>query len=571
MRWLQLLLVTAVVAQQTPKTKEQRRRERFLRNQNLKKNGIDPKTFNRPKMPDQAFNEPLSSLKKSGSDSSEGFTMSTLLANKRPMRPNRLKKPEPTEDEGKLINPDVFNKVANTRQLKEAGLALNNLKLNSMQDPKTKNNGIFNTLSSMGQTMADVISGAFTARRGGKINLPQMNKLQDSVEASATNQSYYEQLLQSATCPDLYGSMNFEANKYPDQKPWTLRIPVYKVALLILKFRFDISEQSPLSYSADTQLKCDGTEGRHGDVCELYCPNLEENPNLPPIPVGQQHASNNGKLTFQCQCSVNPEVPSESVCYWMPTEKRWRMDFTCNQNKESFVKKKSPNEGLKLADWWQQSPHSQKRWDNSVSMLQQYIVQPPTEAPVTSEPVAGIRSIEADEEPEIDLTFTSFQPRSHLFNSQYQEDNQEDTFDNVLGLWPDQDELNTALENDSQYQILQSRLDQLDTIENKSELQRFEHQKLKKMTHLGKLISNYQLDGGKAFENFVKYGCYCMSSEKELHKGIGQPADPIDQACREHDLCVKCAGLDSFDKCHPYRGYQFSLSRDENNQLRFGF
>ena len=72
--------------------------------------------------------------------------------------------------------------------------------------------------------------------------------------------------------------------------------------------------------------------------------------------------------------------------------------------------------------------------------------------------------------------------------------------------------LSEALENDSQYQILKTKLDSLNLIEDKNEMQRFEHQKFKKMTHLGELIAHYQLIGSgkdqnsmgspKLFENF---------------------------------------------------------------------
>lgn len=40
-----------------------------------------------------------------------------------------------------------------------------------------------------------------------------------------------------------------------------------------------------------------------------------------------------------------------------------------------------------------------------------------------------------------------------------------------------------------------------------------------------------------------------------LHRGGGTALDPIDRACRQHDMCVKCARLDNDPKCHPYLGW----------------
>merc|ERR1719238_2361521 len=103
-----------------------------------------------------------------------------------------------------------------------------------------------------------------------------------------------------------------------------------------------------------------------------------------------------------------------------------------------------------------------------------------------------------------------------------------------------------------------------------SQIQKFEHQKFRKITHLAELISYYQLKSPsvnkKTFENFYKYGCYCMNdgnkNQGDIHKGSGNSQDPIDQACREHDMCVKCAKIDNNDKCHAYRGYQFAISEN---------
>ena len=151
-----------------------------------------------------------------------------------------------------------------------------------------------------------------------------------------------------------------------------------------------------------------------------------------------------------------------------------------------------------------------------------------------------------------------YRPRPDLFSSAVQESEDHDDFYNVQkdenDQWPRSVDFYSKLEADSAYQMMREKFDSLDLLlrsGNPTELQKFEHQKVKKMMHLGRLVSHYHLDSEKSLENFFKYGCYCFNGEMAngealgLHKGQGSPKDPIDRACRDYDQCVK-VGLESF-------------------------
>ena len=514
------------------------------------------------------------------------LTMAQILKNQAPKSSSA---PEPV---GKPMSPDIFDRILLRRQYEAAG----EVKQKKIQETEE-------ILSSEGDleedsenpTVLNKVLDLFTARRvnGGRNNKKAQAKrtradkvtrrpatkeqvdeakIENEILKSQSDKAYYETLIKDARCPDLFSIMDNKNNKYPDNRPWSDRIPVYNVGLFQVRLSFDLRESgkvkskgfTPLEYSEETKSICNGSSGRHDDICELTCPNL-----TPPVPYGQLDNDNDGKSNqFKCVCSLNTEKPEDYVCFWRPVEKKWKRYYTCDTRKKMA---RAPVDTFNLVTWWNASPHSENRWSHSVEKFSEFL-QTPADHSAADTMYKSSGSILKAKPMDVNL----YEKRPDNFNSLHQEENGHDDFKNVKGeaSWSEEtkQKLSEALENDSQYQILKTKLDSLNSIEDKNEMQRFEHQKFKKMTHLGELIAHYQLIGSgqeqnsmgspKLFENFFKYGCYCLQGDNELHKGIGHTKDPIDSACKEHDICVKCAGLDNNDgpkKCHPYRGYQFSL------------
>ena len=158
-----------------------------------------------------------------------------------------------------------------------------------------------------------------------------------------------------------------KAIEYPDGRGWPDRIPVYKVGLIWIKLIFDRKEnKSPLQYTKETEKICNGSTGKPGDICEIECPNLDSK-----VPIGQTDYDGDGKVNqFQCNCSIDPENPEDYVCYWRPVEHKWLSMMTCDPKRNM---KKSPKGQFRLVNWWNKSPHSQSRWDDSIGMLKKHI------------------------------------------------------------------------------------------------------------------------------------------------------------------------------------------------------
>ena len=477
-------------------------------------------------------------------------------------------------------------------------------------------------------------------RRSSGPNGVRLNNVERKQLQQMSDGDYYQSLLSQMRCGDFFRTMAY-AHKVEELNgnriAYQERIPVYKTGIVAVALRFDRMERSPLAYDPNFMSKCNGTDAYNGDICELWCPKLNNNSGGPPR--GQRDFNRDGKSnSFRCSCSFNPEDPTEQVCYWRPIENQWKRRFSCDPKRNM---NKIATSRFRLISWWNVDQRKNEHlWREGLRMYrsvmpEQAVLTTTTEAltsvattiavtePVTynrpekissnpprfsnpatiqktntpgdsskqtsSQTILNNQVPTTDENQDSEQTTIGFinsfrdlnniDPRPLTFNHYFQEKENHDTFANLAGVYPNQDNLVDLLDNDNQYQII---LDKMRTLENMANdknlemtgIQKFEHQKFRKITHLAELISYYQSRSSnqnqiKSFENFYKYGCYCLNdgnkNDGDLHRGSGASQDPIDQACREHDMCVKCAKIDNNDKCHPYRGYQFSITENSNN------
>lgn len=355
---------------------------------------------------------------------------------------------------------------------------------------------------------------------------------------------YMLSLKASARCGDMFSLLS-DQHTYSDGRLWQERIPVFDVGLIHINIHFDTEGPTPISYNPETEMICNGSEGRDGDICRLSCPNL-----TPPIPRDQPDYDKDGKTDeFKCTCSVHVDN-GESVCYWRPVEKVWKRIYTCNPDR---VLPKRGRQRFRLFSWWKSSPNAIRRWETSVSEYNQFLKT-------------------SDMDRKVDA-FRNLVERPMTFKSNVRENDGLDDFVNLLEMWPNEEQVDFSLNSDSEWLMLSDRLMQLRSLEDPTRIQKMDRQKFEKMAHLAKLVTTYQLNSGlgmKGFSSFVNYGCYCFSRQHDdiiMHNGQGQSVDSIDKACREYDLCTKCATIDSDEKCHPYRGYQYSMLQMYNETI----
>ena len=460
-----------------------------------------------------------------------------------------------SKPEGSVVDAKIFDKVVEKRQTEAAARRKSDL----VKKYKEANSDIFSDSNSAANDKKLLIQNFMElgARSAKKTNSNNNNisstEIQNMILKNVTDQKYYDNLLKSARCGDMFTVTNPKYHRYTfDKKPWIERIPVYNVGIISVKIRFDW--KSGLKYTEKTRKLCNGQAGHHGDVCEIHCPKKADK-----MPRGQMDYDGDGKFNqFICQCSLNTESnDNDSICYWRPVEKSWKRDFTCNPKAKMS---RSPREKFRLISWWDtDSKRAENRWNWSVNTYNRFYREPYIPRP------DGIGSRNT----EIDL----YEKRPSHFDDDSQEENDLDDFTLTNAIWPNNNALEQSLQNDFLYSQYSSEMDILDQLEEneRNNMQRFDHQKYKKMMHLAKLLHHYQRHEDsnhsslKTLENFYKYGCHCFQSEAYLHKGQGNSNDFIDTACRNYDICTKCARLDNSESCHAYRGYQFSISTNETD------